>query len=393
MKQFILPLILLLSLLFVVGGMYIFAKGNMQNYFTNNSRRATNKNWDNRFSVPEIPAPTMFNDINYSIRLGDEEKVDLADLKYVPDGHISKIEKEGSIMLFFSAHDKSYIIQGDNFGNLELMTDENSRPKVILKPEKSGFDKDYAGFGSVIQNKLTGNLIGIYHAEQRVSPDASDTQISSIGIAISRNNGTTWEKKGQIITGRNQLPLGTKTSGAGQPSAIIMGDYIYLYYTDWNYQILPSIHLARSPLSSDGLPGTWEKYNAGGFNSPGIGGSSDPVIYPWRWEKVIDYTSNASVSYNTYLKKYFVVFETNYGFFSGISDDGIYWTSYILFYPFRTNASIPKINGDIWYSYPSILSNGVGNLQTSDQGYLYYGRGEYGQTHNMVRRYYTITKN
>lgn len=362
-----------LFILVVVGVVY---------YFAINTPSATPTN----ISVP-TPSPIT----RFRINLGAEEPVFMMDLKYVPDGHISKVEENNQIKLFITAHNKTYLLKGNSFDNLFLLTDSNNNPLPILKPEGDGYEKDYAGFGSVIFNKTTEDYIGIYHAEQRMNPDASDTQVSVIALAISKDGGLTWEKKNKIITGLNELPLGTKGSGAGQPSAIIIGDYIYLYYLDINYNMPNSVHLARAYLSSNGMPGSWIKYTKEGFTSPGIGGYSDPVILPSDISGNIVYVSNPSISYNYYLKKYLAIVETNLGFYAGQSTDGINWNNFTRFLSFPKDTNFPKTIGDVWYSYPNFISASTpSDSQTSQDGYLYYSKGVFGQDHHMVRRTFSI---
>lgn len=323
--------------------------------------------------------------------LGAEESVPMSILKYVPDGHISKIEKNGNTTLFISAHDKSYLMQGRTLKDMVLLTGTDGLPKPILKPELSGFDKDYAGFGQVIENPKTHDLIGIYHTEVRVNPDASDSQLTSIALALSKDKGFTWQKMGRIITGQNIASVGTSVSGAGQPSGILVGDYIYLYFSDWNRLMADSIHLARAPLGQNGMPGTWEKYTGQGFRQVGLGGESTPVLWPFEWDKKIYYTANPSVSFNEYLKKYLAIFETNIGFFAAVSTDGILWGSYKMIFEFPADTTIPKNIGDIWHSYPTLLSENTGtDMITGKTGYLYYSRGIFGQDHQLVRRSFVI---
>ena len=336
------------------------------------------------------PLPPATDQGTTNITLSQEASVPTMDLRYIPDGHIAKLENNKQITLFISALDRNYIMRGTSLDNLKLLTDSRNQPLAVLQPSTGvAYEKDYAAVGSIIFNKYTGDFIGIYHTEARLNKDASDTQTTSIALALSRDGGMTWSKKGQIITGENILPIGQKVSGAGQPSAIVIGDYMYLYFSDWNGKSTDAIHLARAPLKSNGLPGSWMKYTKSGFNSPGLGGRSDPVILPPTNQTV--YTSNPSISYNNYFKKYLAIFETNLGFFIGLSSDAINWGSYQQFFTFPKDTTLQKVNGDIWYSYPSFISQGTPtDMETSKSGYLYYSRGIFGQYHLMVKRALTF---
>jgi hypothetical protein len=325
------------------------------------------------------------------VTLGDEEPIQTADLKYVPDGHLAKITENNTVRVFLSALDKSYMLEGTSLSDLRLVQDQSGQPLVVLEPSGSEGERDYAALGSVVKNPQTGDLIGIYHTEVRINPDASDTQATEIAVAYSQDGGRTWNKKGVILTGMNELPIGQHVSGAGQPCAIIVGDYIYVYYVDWNNETHTAIHLARSALSDNGMPGTWKKRTAAGFTTEGIGGKSDPVIAPSRTESLASYTALPSISYNTHLKRYLAVFEKRTGFFTATSRDGIEWTNMKEFFAFPKDTTLQKENGDIWYSYPTYLSDStLSDTITGKTGYLYYSRGIFGDTHYMVRRTFSL---
>lgn len=391
---------LILFIVFCIG-LFVLYKVNIPSYFQseNKSEKETSgletseKSLPNNSTFKDLlsQSPLTEGSIEGKIKLGSEEPVSTSVLMYVPDGHISKIEENGKITLFISAHDKSYIMQGNTLKDMKLLTDENKQPKPILQPEYD-YEIDYSGFGQVIENPYTRDLIGIYHTEVRINPDASDSQQTSIALARSKDRGYTWVKMGQIIKGQNTASVGTRVSGAGQPSGIVVGDYIYLYFLDWNAQMVDAIHLARAPLKENGMPGTWEKYFEGSFVEPGLGGKSTPVITPpYISEKQVVFTANPSISYNNYLGKYLAIFETNIGFFSSISEDGINWHSPELIFEFPKDMIIPKNIGDIWYSYPSLISEKTSTDMISGKtGYLYYSRGVFGQDHKLVRRSFVI---
>ncbi len=123
----------------------------------------------------------------------------------------------------------------------------------------------------------------IYHAENHEFAGQHYTTVpfyASIGLARSSDNGVTWTSTGQIISGMTPKPStlpSRQALGAGNPSVIVAGGFIYVYFVDWNLTAPDSIYVARATVSSDGAPGAWQKYYNGSFSQAGLGGLSTPV--------------------------------------------------------------------------------------------------------------------
>lgn len=109
-----------------------------------------------------------------------------------------------------------------------------------------------------------------YHAESLCDYNDGQTH-KTIAYASSDNGGKTFNKTGYpnniVISGSKFQP--NVTSGAGDHTTVILGDYFYTFY--WEYPNW-KIAVARSEVSSGGLPGTWYKYYQGEFQSDGLGG-------------------------------------------------------------------------------------------------------------------------
>jgi hypothetical protein len=88
------------------------------------------------------------------------------------------------------------------------------------------------------------------------------------------------------------------------------------------------------------------------------------------------YVSLPGISFNKYLNQYLAVFETNTGFYSATSTDGINWNNEQLFLSFVQPQS-DRQEGDIWISYPTLLSDNSEKTDglTENKGNLYYGKG------------------
>jgi hypothetical protein len=257
------------------------------------------------------------------------------------------------------------------------IVDGNSVP--ALTPSGEGFDRDYAGPGSVIRASNGQDLLMFYHGEYQW-PEGG--YYATIGVARSSDEGQTWERLGPAIEGRLPLPDPPPwygAFGAGGPSAFVdeSDGFIYLYYVDWSapaYYPSGTIHVARAPISSDGLPGSWRKYFQGDFDQDGLGGNSEHVIDGWF----------PSVGFNVSLNAYLAVFVSEDGFYYSTSSDRIHWT---VGRKLLARQERPE-TGEPWLLYPSLLSPSQPTDSTTNAtGYLYYGRGIYNvECHHMVRR-------
>lgn len=327
------------------------------------------------------PIKSQVNEVG--INLGREEYLEMPGLNFYPDGHLSFIRNQDEYQFWIPAETHGYYATGNSFDDLKL------HPNPVLGPSEAEYENGYASFGSVHQGNTPQEKVGFYHAEKHASTYANFT--ASICSATSTNNGIDWNRQGQIIQGYNAEEPGKRVSGAGQPCAIEKDGYYYLYFVDWNGQQADSIHLARSPISSKGQPGTWEKYTENGFQNVGPQGKSIAIIQPPGNPNDTVYAALPSISYNQHLKKYTGVFETSNGFWLSLSDDAIDWTSaqQVCSFP---QPQISRNKGDIWYSYPSMLSPKTDNHTiTEKQGYLYYSSGVWQEKpHRMYRRSFNI---
>jgi hypothetical protein len=346
-----------------------------------------------------LPSDTAPDTI--AIELGQEEDGlpnGTFGLQNFPDGHISFLRDGDGVNMWIAAGPCAYLLQGSTFDDLAPF--RSTRPGAqegcgsgiaaspVLMPSGTGFDSTYAAFGTVLPGPDPPELLGIYHGEQCSD---SGRYTATIGLAVSGDFGKTWQRRGAIVTGRDQAPVCARTSGAGQPSAIIVGDFIYLYYTDWGPDRADQIYLARAPLASGGMPGAWQKFSDGNFGSPGIGGNSSPIIRPTNPGDT--FAAVAGVSYNVYLGRYLMSFATAAGFSFTTSQDGIHWQpgQLLMAVPPDQAAQRP---GSVWYAYPTLLSpSEQSHLQTAQSGYLYYAKGVYDAVpHHLMRRRFTLQR-
>ena len=318
---------------------------------------------------------------------GDQEDVIGAGqwgLHCTPDEHISYYKTDDIYHLWPGV---AHHFTSADFNSWTPVSMEGGNSVPALTPSGEGFDRDYAGPGSVIRATNGQDLLMFYHGEYHW-PEGG--YYATIGLARSSDEGQTWERLGPVIAGRQPRPDPPPwpgAFGAGGPCALVneSDGFIYIYYLDWGRPLFPGtdeIHLARSPVSSDGAPGSWHKYFQGSFDEPGIDGNSDPVI---RSPSSTGFWAGfPSVSYNVSLDAYLAVFVSADGFYYSASSDLTNWT---VGKKLLTRNETPN-TGEPWLLYPSLLSpSQPTDSTTGATGYLYYGHGIYNvECHHMVRR-------
>jgi hypothetical protein len=241
--------------------------------------------------------------------------------------------------------DHTIIMEGDSFGTA-------TSQGVVLQPSKSSgaYDEQYAGINSIYIRKH-GEVLGFFHAEKPTggtNEHGTHRFYATVGLAVSKNNGYSFEKIGAILTGRPEDPASKQDAqGNANPSICLnhTGEWLYAYYTDHsrrdpatgNYRSVTC--MARSKVSDGGRPGTWFKYYKGSFDESGLGGNDSQVADCW----------GANVTYVPQMKKY-LMFGLRGGFSFFESEDGINWKGpTILFvmtdYPFvgREIACYPSL--------------------------------------------------
>jgi hypothetical protein len=182
---------------------------------------------------------------------------------------------------FFSLVDASGMLYGYSANGDTKLIIKSELNNTIRRPStalEGGDRNEFDECGSWLNTAFVeGDIVrGWYHAEGYCDYENSQTY-KSIAYCESHDGGLTFEKldypDNQIITGAR--PRHGKTTGNGDQS-VIKGDdgFYYVFFINWDdfgYSV------ARSPVSSGGVPGTWNKYYEGDWSEPGLGGNSSRV--------------------------------------------------------------------------------------------------------------------
>jgi len=319
-------------------------------------------------------------------------------LQYTPDEHMTFLRQPGGTF-------RLWVSGGGTYGTYLFTTADFvalGAPTMVFGPSGSGttaFDADYAGAGSVFPASDGTALLMIYHAENHlfngvVSPGTPF--YAGIGLARSTDNGTTWQREGQIIAGHDPQ-LQTQTSGGAgalTPSAIEVGGFIYVVYREIDPQsAMNGYAIARAPIASDAVPGSWEKYDQGSFSTPGLGGAFTPLNI------VLDPTvpgdqRQPDISFNTALNTFLMTTVGNGGIYALTSPDLITWSASTLVFPAPVPDSTAGITGGVHNWYPTLISpSEPADQLTASTGYLYYAKFPGGDTsdHAMYRQAFAIT--
>jgi hypothetical protein len=181
----------------------------------------------------------------------------------------------------------------------------------------------------------------------------------SAGLAKSTDGGKHFAKLGQFLS----IPKNaTANDLQGDAFAMVVpeptGKYLYAYYGDmYNAQLRHGVQtcMARAPIETNGMPGTWKKWYAGDFVTPGnsvidtityTGAETDPVVsFPGLDSGFNGDGMYPHVSYSAKAQAFIMVYAVNFfdeippadslgmfppvdrsGIWISFSQDGIHWT-------------------------------------------------------------------
>lgn len=262
---------------------------------------------------------------------------------------------------------------------------------------RDNYDADYAGPDLVFPSSNGKDLVMIYQGVTVNFGTLHDlgSFYSVVALATSADNGTTWKRRGPVISGSDPKPTANPKPGAigaDQSAAIIANGYIYDFYP-----YFPSrpgedstIQVARAPVVDDGTPGTWTKYYGGSFGSqPGLGGLGSQII---PTTSACKRPAQPWLTFSTYLSEYVMVFVCQEGWFFSTSTDLVRWTVPAQFY----SAPAPMFGKDQpTEENVSLVTPGNAGQVIGQTGYvLYASTPAWGKTAHMLwMRPFTFVRN
>jgi hypothetical protein len=267
-------------------------------------------------------------------------------LEFFPNSATVLVSRQ-PFRLLLSVWDDTYLLEGAGMENFY-----RAEP-ALTRGKKGSFDNGRVSIGGVYRDK-DNKLYAFYHAwdsegfekEVRNSSETNSMWYSRIAVAVSEDNGSTWNKRGPVIESTKPKEWrsydGQTTRGVAEACVVPdkSGRYLYLYYTEYaradGRQV--DICLARADLTAGPpLPGAFKKYHNRTFGENGQGGLETPVFSAVHLDQAD--TSLPSVFYSKTLNQYVMVCVINYwkevvftreldkcGLYLAYSEDGIAWS-------------------------------------------------------------------
>jgi hypothetical protein len=334
--------------------------------------------------TPAIPILSLSGDQRQLLTVGQYGMAD------TPDEHLSLLQGSGTYRVWIAGeidghHGSAALLSTADGTTFSPAVESSGKATPVFgppdPPQGDTFDSYYAAPGTVLQ--IDGSYVMIFHGEDHTWNGTTYpmTFYATVGLATSPD-GIHWTTVGPIITARDrkpaQVPAGSQ--GAAVPSAIVAGNYVYAFYTDYPDPSSPDgnqpglIQVARAPLAQVTKPSAWTKYYNGSFGQPAAsyGNSSSIVALPTSSSAP---ERQAGISYNTYLRAYLLTFVCNQGWFYTTSQDLVHWSPAAQFFtaPFP-NSKLQVGQEFDWY--PTLFTPGEPSNQTTGKtGTVYYAKG------------------
>ncbi len=282
-----------------------------------------------------------------------------------PDGTVGVLLNGGTYSFFMAARSSSSCTdtpatQGTyRFGGSLTAISAPYGCRAEITPSSAGdpngytFDQDYAGGGPVLAVTSAAGAAGIlhiYHGEAHggTCSTSGHCTYASLGMAISKDGGTTFSKLGEVvqpfvtrssILGTNQnLDVGGGTlvvaDGNGQHIADLatadpLNTYLYVFYSDRDPSAAagsacnqtPCLAVARALLATvvadafsgntAAFPTLFQKFYKGAFTEPGTSGDPNAAINSGHYSAVIAAPGSfPSVLYDASTQQYLIAYTT-----------------------------------------------------------------------------------
>ena len=166
----------------------------------------------------------------------------------------------------FSANGATYAIDGAS------LNDMGGARRTVLEPGPKGSDAECGRWLNTVL-PVGDALYGLVHQEAGCDYGHGGQTHKSVAIAVSHDQGLSWDDLGTVISGADAATPG-KGTGEGDCTMVDGQDgYAYAYCLRLSdYKTI----VARAPLTALG-PGNWRKYDNGRWSSPGLGGGATSI--------------------------------------------------------------------------------------------------------------------
>ncbi len=176
------------------------------------------------------------------------------------DSFINAVQVGDKVRAYVGRGD-TYLLEGSDVTDLAP-----TGQQVIQRGGKEDFDRCGAWINAVVRDERDPGLLRAwYHAEADCSYADHQTR-KSVAYAESRDGGITFTKTGfpdnQVLRSPTDIVEGQRT-GRGNTTIVRRGKYFYMYYQEVlpDFSIVTSV--ARAPVASGGVPGSWRNYTEG----------------------------------------------------------------------------------------------------------------------------------
>jgi hypothetical protein len=300
-------------------------------------------------------------------------------LRYFPDGRLAVLRTKPDCRVIASVGVCSFLLEGPAMAKFTKAT------KILEKGKLGDFDNGYAGINAVVRAR-TGEWLAFYHAEDQEGMASVGNGIPGfycrVALAVSADDGTTFTKRGPVLAGQTQkTPKGSPDQGVGEPWVLTepQEEYLYAYYT--SHERVDGrgvdICLARCRMADALKPEAWQKFHAGGFGEPGLGGKDTPVVTGGQKDADALFPQ---VVFLPVLRQYVMMFCLNAwresgkaersGIYAAFSDDGIHWPREQMRQIWKVPV-VAAIGREVAW-HPTLIMDDDGDMK----GWLYCGYSE-----------------
>jgi hypothetical protein len=193
---------------------------------------------------------------------------------------------------------------------------------------------DHASGGPVYFDETHGQLLLFYHRETFTAGDPGD-YYSSIGMAVSDDEGATFDDLGRIVTSdrRDDDPERSRPVELGPGSFVVHDGWFYVYFQDrGNGPVRRRLSVARAAVDDvaaaahDRRTPTFSKYHDGEWNEVGVGGRSSELLdVPWVVWFDVATIEPLGCHLLVFSTSWLVGTTPNWMYMAALSTDGIHW--------------------------------------------------------------------